>query len=175
MAFSTLDSSSLVFLWADTSVSDCASDSVTSRRMIVSGSLANMQCPCTASPSLHRFARFCWPQQAKPSVPKPLPRAPCSLFFWEHGGLHVHVQKKLQMYESALLGWDPRAHTRPASHDPRGVLRAHNTQHRRIDHLAVFRPHHADIAVQACHHNARLQTHLTHAHTHFAGAHSERG
>ena len=55
-------------------------------------------------------------------------------FFWEH------VQKKLQMCESALLDWDHRAHTGPASCDPRGVPRAHNTHFQRTGHTAAFRP-----------------------------------
>ena len=55
-------------------------------------------------------------------------------FFWEY------VQKKLQMYESALLGWDHRAHTGHASYDPRRVLRAHNTHFQRIGHMVAFLP-----------------------------------
>ena len=51
------------------------------------------------------------------------------------------------MYESALLDWDHRTHTGPASYDPRGVLRAHNTHFQRIGHTAAFRP---GIAVQPC-------------------------
>ena len=54
------------------------------------------------------------------------------------------------MYESALLDWDHRAHTGPASYDPRGVLRAHNTHFQRTGHMVAFRPHRADITVQAC-------------------------
>ena len=49
----------------------------------------------------------------------------------------TYITKTLQMYESALLDWDHRAHTGPASYDPRGVPRAHDTHFQRTGHCIL--------------------------------------